>query len=70
MVAVWLFALGEFMSVACQIPVEWVIITSAAIILVYCLVGGLWAVVITDFIQGIILLPFTIILAFAAIYQF
>ncbi len=70
MVAVWLFALGEFMSVACQVPVEWVIITSAAIILIYCLVGGLWAVVITDFIQGIILLPFTIILAFAAIYQF
>jgi SSS family solute:Na+ symporter len=70
MVAVWLFALGEFMSVACQIPIEWVIIVSALIILIYCLVGGLWAVVITDFLQGVILLPFTIILAVAAIYQF
>ncbi len=69
MVAVWLFALGEFMSAACQIPIEWVIIAASAIILIYCLLGGLWAVVITDFLQGIILLPFTIILAFAAIYK-
>jgi len=69
MVAVWLFALGEFMSVACQIPVAWVIITAGAIILIYCLLGGLWAVVITDFLQGVILLPFTIILAFTAIYH-
>jgi Na+/proline symporter len=70
MVAVWLFALGEFMSAACQIPIAWVIIGSAIIILIYCLLGGLWAVVITDFLQGVILLPFTIILAFAAIYEF
>jgi SSS family solute:Na+ symporter len=70
MVAVWLFALGEFMSAACQIPIEWVIIGAAVIILIYCLLGGLWAVVITDFLQGVILIPFTIILAFAAIYQF
>ncbi len=69
MVAVWLFALGKFMSVALQVPIHWVIIFASIIILVYCLVGGLWAVVITDFIQGIILIPFTIILAFAAIYK-
>ena len=69
MVAVWLFALGKYVSVATQIPVELVIIVAGAIILIYCLVGGLWAVVITDFLQGVILLPFTIILAFAAVYQ-
>ncbi len=67
MVAVWLFALGEFVSAAIQVPVFMVIIVSGIIILIYCLLGGLWAVVITDFIQGIILLPFTIILAVAAI---
>ena len=69
MVAVWLFALGEFMSVALRVPIHWVIIVSSIIILIYCLVGGLWAVVITDFIQGIILVPFTIILAFAVLYK-
>jgi len=67
MVAVWLYALGEFVSAATHISVQWIIIVSSVIILIYCLLGGLWAVVITDFIQGIILLPFTIILAFAAI---
>jgi solute:Na+ symporter, SSS family len=69
MVAVWLFALGKFMAVALQIPIHWIIIISSLIILIYCMVGGLWAVVITDFIQGIILIPFTIILAFAALYK-
>jgi len=66
-VAVWLFALGLFVSVAIGVPVYVVILVSAILILVYSLLGGLWAVVITDFIQGIILLPFTIILAYAAI---
>ena len=70
MVAVWLFALGQFVSVATQIPVQVVIIVSGAIILVYCLLGGLWAVVITDFIQGLMLIPFTIILALAVFYKF
>ncbi|MCF6268465.1 MAG: hypothetical protein L3J41_02005 [Melioribacteraceae bacterium] len=67
MVAVWLFALGQFVSVAIGVPVYVVILVSSVLILFYCLLGGLWAVVITDFIQGIILLPFTIILAYAAI---
>jgi SSS family transporter len=70
MVAVWLYALGEFMSAALQIPMQIVIIISSIIILVYCLLGGLWAVVITEFIQGVILLPFTIILVIAVFYKF
>ncbi len=69
MVSVWLFALGKYVAVATQIPVNWVILGAGGIILAYCLVGGLWAVVVTDFLQGVILLPFTIILAFAAVYK-
>ncbi|HHM01612.1 MAG TPA: sodium transporter, partial [Caldithrix abyssi] len=69
MVSVWLFALGKYVAVATQIPVTWVILGAGGIILAYCLVGGLWAVVVTDFLQGVILLPFTIILAFAAVYK-
>lgn len=70
MVAVWLFSLGQFVSVATQIPVQWIIIAAGTIIMIYCSIGGLWAVVITDFIQGIILLPFTIILAVIVLAQF
>ena len=70
MVAVWLYALGEFMSVSCQVPMEWIIIGSATVILVYCWAGGLWAVVITEFIQGIILLAFTVVLVIAVLVKF
>lgn len=66
-IAVVLFSLSEFVSAATHIPIQLIIIVSAVIILIYCLLGGLWAVVITDFIQGIILLPFTLILAYIAI---
>jgi Na+/proline symporter len=37
------------------------------VILAYCVIGGLWAVVITDFLQAAILMPFTIVLAFASL---
>jgi len=40
-----------------------------AVILVYCVIGGLWAVVITDFLQAAILMPFTIVMAFASLAQ-
>jgi len=69
MVAVWLVALGQFMSATLQVPVNVVILGSAAIILLYCLFGGVWAVVVTDFIQGVILVPFTIVLAVAALIK-
>ena len=35
---------------------------SGAVILAYCVVGGLWAVVITDFLQAAILMPFTLVM--------
>ena len=38
---------------------------SQAVILAYCVVGGLWAVVITDFLQAAILMPFTLVMFFA-----
>ena len=40
---------------------------SGAVILAYCVVGGLWAVVITDFLQAAILMPFTVVMFFAAL---
>ena len=57
-----LFGLGVFVSSTCNVPIGWTIITCGAIILAYCVVGGLWAVVITDFLQAVILMPFTLVL--------
>lgn len=68
-VAATLYGMSVFVSVTCGFDLFWTIIVSSLIILLYCLVGGLWAVVITEFLQGIILIPFTIILAIASINE-
>jgi SSS family transporter len=57
-----LFGLGVFVSSTCSVPIGWTIVVCGAIILAYCVVGGLWAVVITDFLQAVILMPFTLVL--------
>jgi len=62
-----LYGLGLFVAPACGFPLSWAIAGSGAVILVYCVIGGLWAVVITDFLQAAILMPFTIVLAFASL---
>src|SRR5262249_22987119 len=48
-------------------PLSWTIVGSGAVILAYCVIGGLWAVVITDFVQAAILMPFTVIMGAAAL---
>ncbi|HEY3380922.1 MAG TPA: hypothetical protein VGK32_04095 [Vicinamibacterales bacterium] len=60
--AAGLFGLGVFVSSICNVPIGWTIIACGAIILAYCVVGGLWAVVITDFLQAVVLMPFTLVL--------
>lgn len=62
-----LYGLGLFVSSTCGLPLGWTIAGSGAIILAYCVVGGLWAVVITDFLQAVILMPFTIVMLVASL---
>lgn len=64
-----LYGMAIFVSSITDLPLTTTIIVSSAIILAYCLLGGLWAVVVTDFLQGIILIPFTLLLAGAALVQ-
>ena len=64
-----LYGLGLFVAPTCGWPLSWAIAGSGAVILVYCVIGGLWAVVITDFLQAAILMPFTIVMAFASLGQ-
>ena len=63
--AAMLYGLAVFVAPACGWPISWTILGCGAVILAYCVVGGLWAVVITDFLQAAILMPFTIVMLFA-----
>jgi SSS family solute:Na+ symporter len=65
--ATMLYGLGLFVASTCGLPLGWTIVGSGAVILAYCVVGGLWAVVITDFLQAVILMPFTLVMFVASL---
>jgi solute:Na+ symporter, SSS family len=64
-----LYGLSLFVSSACGIPVLWTVIGAGAIIMFYCVIGGLWAVVVTDFLQASILMPFCMVLLITALIR-
>jgi len=64
-----LYGLSVFVSSACGFPVLWTVIGAGAIIMFYCVVGGLWAVVVTDFLQASILMPFCLVLVIASLMR-
>jgi Na+/proline symporter len=45
------------------------VIGAGAIIMFYCVIGGLWAVVVTDFLQASILMPFCMVLLITALIR-
>jgi SSS family solute:Na+ symporter len=62
-----LYGLAVFVAPTCGWPLSWTILGSGLVILAYTAVGGLWAVVITDFLQAAILLPFTLVMVVVAL---
>jgi solute:Na+ symporter, SSS family len=62
-----LYGLALFVAPACGLPLAATVVVCGAVILAYCVIGGLWAVVITDFVQAAILMPFTVIIAVGAL---
>jgi SSS family transporter len=62
-----LYGLGLFVASTCNLPLVWTIFGSGVVILAYCVIGGLWAVVITDFLQAVILMPFTVVMVAASL---
>jgi SSS family transporter len=62
-----LFGLSLFVSAACGFPVRWTIVGAGGLIVFYCVLGGLWAVVVTDFLQASILMPFCLVLVVLAL---
>jgi solute:Na+ symporter, SSS family len=65
--ATQLYGLSLFVSTACQFSVTATILVTGGVILSYSVLGGLWAVVVADFLQASILLPFCIVLAAASL---
>lgn len=66
----WLYPVGKIVEVSTGIPLEWAILLLAGFILLYAVVGGLWAVLVTDILQFVVLSAAIIIvvpLAFAQI---
>jgi len=67
--AAMLYGLSLFVSTACQFSVTATVLITGGVILFYSVIGGLWAVVVADFLQASILLPFCIVLAAASLIR-
>ncbi|WP_427451840.1 sodium:solute symporter family transporter [Litorimonas sp. WD9-15] len=65
--AMALYGLGIFCSAVFGYNIFYVIILCGIIVLFYSATGGRWAVMATDFLQGLILVPLTIIIAWLCI---
>lgn len=65
---IMLLALSKFASVALGYEVNDMIIICGMVIAIYCLIGGLWAVVITDTLQFMVVFPCSIVTAIIAVY--
>ena len=64
---IWLYGLGVFLTAAFGMPLEFVIISVGIVVVVMAALGGAWAVVASDFIQVLTLMPITIVAAVLAL---
>jgi Na+/proline symporter len=61
--AITLLGLGSFTSTLFGLPMEPTIIILGAVVIIYSFAGGVWATMATDFLQGVVLVPFTLLIA-------
>lgn len=67
--AMALYGLGIFCSAVFGYDINLVIILCGIVVMLYSATGGRWAVMATDFLQGLILVPLTIIIAFLCLKE-
>jgi len=67
--AMALYSLSIFCSVVFGYNIYQVVVVSGAIVLFYSATGGRWAVMATDFLQGLILVPLTLLIAWLCLVQ-
>jgi solute:Na+ symporter, SSS family len=63
-----LYSLGLFVAVAAGMDIFTAIVACGLVMLAYTFLGGLWAVAVTDFVQGIVLL-LALVIIFPLAYQ-
>lgn len=65
--AIQLWALAMFTNAVFGFPVTWTIVAIGAVVVAYSTVGGRWAVMATDFVQGVVMFSITVIMAILAL---
>lgn len=68
--ALQLYGLALFSSSVFGLPLGALIVALGGVVLVYSTLGGSWAVMATDFLQGIILIPVTVLLGVLCLQRF
>ena len=66
---IMLLALGKFVAVAMGTDLTATIIVCGLVVAVYCIIGGLWAVAVTDALQFMVLFPCALVVLFLALYE-
>jgi len=64
-----LYGLGMMVASTCNFSILGTILASGGLVLLYCMLGGLWAVVAADFLQAVILMPFCLVLVGQALIR-
>lgn len=67
--AIWMMGLATFLSVAFGIPMDVTIIVSGVVILIYSTLSGSWAVMTSAFLQSLILMALSIVVAVLTLGQ-
>ena len=64
---IWLYGLGVFLAAAFELPLEMTILIVGIVVVVMAALGGAWAVVASDFMQVLTLMPITVVAAYLAL---
>ncbi|MEX0320962.1 MAG: sodium:solute symporter [Puniceicoccaceae bacterium] len=67
--SIQLWALSVFISSVFGLPLIGTIVTLGFVVLFYSTIGGRWAVMATDFLQSLILVPMTLLIAFLCVHK-
>jgi len=62
-IAAQFIAIGIVLNMVTGLPTFWCIVSSATIVMVYTLMGGMWSISITDFVHNIIIIIALVIIA-------
>lgn len=67
--AIQLWALGMFASTVLELPLVPTIVTIGFIVIFYSTSGGKWAVMATDFVQGLLMMSITMLVCFLSLHK-